>query len=51
MMTVAAVDRVILHAYIVEIEGENYRKKTALERLSDYHSTGYLNGRQIGQDS
>jgi DNA replication protein DnaC len=32
MMTVAAVDRVIHHAHIVEIEGESYRKKQHLKK-------------------
>ena len=32
MMTVAAVDRVIHHAHIIEIEGESYRKKQHLKK-------------------
>ena len=32
MMTVAAVDRVIHHAHILEIEGESYRKKQHLKK-------------------
>jgi DNA replication protein DnaC len=31
-MTVAAVDRLIHHAQIIELEGESYRKKTAEKR-------------------
>jgi DNA replication protein DnaC len=27
MMTVAAIDRIIHHAAIIELEGESYRKK------------------------
>lgn len=32
MMTVAAIDRVIHHAHIIEIEGESYRKKQHLRK-------------------
>ena len=32
MMTVAAVDRIIHHAHILEIEGESYRKKQHLKK-------------------
>ena len=32
MMTVAAIDRVIHHAHILEIEGESYRKKHHLKK-------------------
>jgi len=32
MMTVAAVDRIIHHAHIIEIEGESYRKKQQLKK-------------------
>lgn len=32
MMTVAAIDRVIHHAHILEIEGESYRKKQHLKK-------------------
>ena len=32
MMTVAAIDRIIHHATIIEIEGESYRKKQSLEK-------------------
>lgn len=32
MMTVAAIDRLIHHATILEIEGESYRKKASLKR-------------------
>jgi DNA replication protein DnaC len=31
MMTVAAIDRIIHHATIIEIEGESYRKKQRLK--------------------
>ena len=30
MMTVAAIDRIIHHATIIEIEGESYRKKNRI---------------------
>jgi len=32
MMTVAAIDRIIHHASIIEIEGESYRKKKSLKK-------------------
>ncbi|MDO8939975.1 MAG: IS21-like element helper ATPase IstB [Methylicorpusculum sp.] len=32
MMTVAAIDRIIHHATIIEIEGESYRKKKSLKK-------------------
>jgi len=32
MMTVAAIDRIIHHATIIEIEGESYRKKQSLKK-------------------
>jgi DNA replication protein DnaC len=32
MMTVAAIDRIIHHATIIEIEGESYRKKQSIKR-------------------
>ena len=32
MMTVAAIDRLIHHATIIELEGESYRKKQQLKR-------------------
>jgi len=32
MMTVAAIDRIIHHATIIEIEGESYRKKQRLKK-------------------
>jgi DNA replication protein DnaC len=32
MMTVAAIDRIIHHASIIEIEGESYRKKQSLKK-------------------
>jgi len=32
MMTVAAIDRIIRHATIIEIEGESYRKKQSLKK-------------------
>ena len=32
LMTVAAVDRIIHHASIIEIEGESYRKKQHLKK-------------------
>jgi len=32
LMTVAAVDRIIHHATIIEIEGESYRKKQHLKK-------------------
>ena len=35
MMTVAAIDRLVHHADIFQIEGESYRKKQALERNSN----------------
>ena len=31
MMTVAAIDRIIHHATIIEIEGDSYRKKQSLK--------------------
>jgi DNA replication protein DnaC len=31
MMTVAAIDRIIHHATIIEIQGESYRKKHSLK--------------------
>jgi DNA replication protein DnaC len=31
-MTVAAIDRIIHHAAIIEIEGESYRKKQNLKK-------------------
>ncbi len=31
MMTVAAIDRLVHHATIPEIDGENYRKKTSIK--------------------
>ena len=34
MMTVAAIDRIIHHATIIEIEEERYRKKTKHQKLS-----------------
>jgi len=34
LMTVAAVDRIIHHASIIEIEGEGYRKKTTPEKIT-----------------
>ncbi len=40
MMTVAAADRVIHHAHIIEIERESYRKKTTLEKIILSYSTG-----------
>jgi len=39
MMTVAAVDRLVHHALIVEIQTESYRKQSAVSR-SDASSTG-----------
>ena len=33
LMTVAAVDRIIHHGWIIEIEGESYRKKQKLTTL------------------
>ena len=35
MMTVAAIDRLVRHADIYQIEGDSYRKKQALERNSN----------------
>ena len=35
MMTVAAVDRLVHHALIVEIHSESYRKRSAAERSDD----------------
>ena len=35
MMTVAAVDRLIHHATIIELEGESYRKKQQLEKAKN----------------
>ena len=32
MMTVAAIDRIIHHATIIEIEGESYRKKQSVKK-------------------
>jgi DNA replication protein DnaC len=34
MMTVAAIDRLVHHADIHQIEGDSYRKKAALKRNS-----------------
>jgi len=34
MMTVAAIDRIIHHATIIEIEGESYRKKTEPKKVT-----------------
>jgi len=34
LMTVAAVDRIIHHAHIIEIEGESYRKKQQLSKTN-----------------
>jgi len=31
-MTVAAIDRIIHHATIIEIEGESYRKKQTVKK-------------------
>ena len=36
VMTVAAIDRIIHHAPIIEIEGENYRKKTAPKKVTHF---------------
>jgi DNA replication protein DnaC len=35
MMTVAAVDRLVHHALILEIQAESFRKQSALERSKD----------------
>ncbi len=35
MMTVAAVDRLVHHALIIEIQAESFRKQSALERSKD----------------
>jgi DNA replication protein DnaC len=32
MMTVAAIDRIIHHATIIEIEGDSYRRKQSLKK-------------------
>lgn len=32
MMTVAAIDRIIHHATIIELEGDSYRKKQNLKQ-------------------
>ena len=53
MMTVAAIDRIIHHATIIEIEGESYQKKTELKKITHFFltKTGQDNCRQSGQDS
>ena len=33
MMAVAAIDRLIRHAHVIELSGESYRKKTHTQRL------------------
>ncbi|TCS34058.1 IS21-like element helper ATPase IstB [Reinekea marinisedimentorum] len=38
MMTVAAIDRLIHHATIIELEGESYRKQQQLKRIKGHRS-------------
>jgi DNA replication protein DnaC len=35
MMAVAAIDRLIHHAHVIELSGESYRKKTHAQRLQE----------------
>ena len=39
-MTVAAIDRLVHHATIIEMNGESYRKRSAIARISALESTG-----------
>ncbi|MBF0625232.1 MAG: ATP-binding protein, partial [Magnetococcales bacterium] len=34
LMTVAAIDRLVHHATIIEIQGESYRKSQSLKRVA-----------------
>ena len=46
MMTVAAIDRIIHHAAIIEIEGDSYRKKRELKKVTHFSTkTGQGNCR------
>ena len=38
VMTVAAVDRLVHHASIVEIQAESFRQQAALQRSSHHHN-------------
>ena len=38
MMTVAAIDRIIHHAIIIELEGDSYRKKQPLKIIKNLSS-------------
>jgi DNA replication protein DnaC len=42
MMTVAAVDRLVHHALIVEIQAESFRKQVAAERSNQCRSSGAI---------
>ena len=50
MMTVAAVDRLVHHALIVELQAESYRKRSADQRLKtqDVAQTDSRSGRDCG---
>jgi hypothetical protein len=48
--TVAAVDRLVHHASIIEIQAESFRKQAALQR-SFYHDTISQNNRRRQQDN
>jgi DNA replication protein DnaC len=37
-MTVAAIDRLVHHSTIIEMNGESYRKRSAVARISAMHS-------------
>lgn len=39
MMTVAAIDRLVHHATILEVKGESYRKKASGQKKGEIHST------------
>jgi DNA replication protein DnaC len=39
MMTVAAVDRLVHHANLIEIQSDSYRRKAALEQLNETQTT------------
>ncbi len=46
-MTVAAIDRLIHHAHILELEGDNYRKQQQLQQIT----ASQTGGRSTGQDN
>jgi hypothetical protein len=51
-MTVAAIDRIIQHATIIEMEGESYRRKQSIKKQPIFLTiTGQDNCRQFGQGS